>query len=174
MLEELIRRPNTTVIAGVRNISDPSVTSFSTLPTGSGSKVIPVRIDSSVESSAADAVKTLSADHSITSLDVVIANAGIANYYGPATSTPISEAREHFEVNAIGTLLLFQATYPLLTKSKKPIFVGLSTGGASIGDMEGIPLQAAAYGMSKVAVNFLVRKIHFENKELIAFVISPG
>jgi norsolorinic acid ketoreductase len=44
--------------------------------------------------------------------------------------------------------------------------MALSTGVASIGDMKSLPLPATAYRMSKVAVNYMVRKIHFENPEL--------
>jgi norsolorinic acid ketoreductase len=44
--------------------------------------------------------------------------------------------------------------------------MALSTGVASIGDMESLPLPATAYGMSNVAVNYIVREIHFENPEL--------
>jgi NAD(P)-dependent dehydrogenase (short-subunit alcohol dehydrogenase family) len=45
---------------------------------------------------------------------------------------------------------------------------------ASIGDMGSLPLKSAAYGASKAAVNYIVRKIHFENPGLIAFPMSPG
>jgi NAD(P)-dependent dehydrogenase (short-subunit alcohol dehydrogenase family) len=40
--------------------------------------------------------------------------------------------------------------------------------------MESVPLKSTAYGASKAAVNYIVRKIHFENPGLIAFPISPG
>jgi norsolorinic acid ketoreductase len=174
LLESLIKRPNTIVVAGVRNPSDESSKSLASLTPGLGSKIIIVAIDSNIESSAKQAISILEAQHGITKLDTVIANAGISKYYGPATITPISEVREHFDVNVIGTLVLFQATWHLLKLSSSPMFVALSTGVASIGDMESIPLPATAYGISKVAVNYMVRKIHFENPELIAFAISPG
>jgi NAD(P)-dependent dehydrogenase (short-subunit alcohol dehydrogenase family) len=35
-------------------------------------------------------------------------------------------------------------------------------------------LPVTAYGSSKAAVNYIVRKIHFENPDLIAFPIHPG
>ena len=158
----------------MRKLTDPTVTSFSSLPLGAGSKIIPVIINSTDDTSAQSAIELLKSEHGITKLDTVIANAGISNYYGTADITPIKEVREHFEVNVVGTILLFQATWPLLKLSSKPMFVALSTGAASIGDMETIPLPATAYGMSKTAVNYMVRKIHFENPELIAFPISPG
>lgn len=40
--------------------------------------------------------------------------------------------------------------------------------------MGDIPVPATPYGMSKVALNYMVRKIHFENEKLTAFVLTPG
>jgi len=174
LLEALVQRPNTTVIAGVRNVADSSSKSLSSLPTASGSKVITVTIDNSNQSSAEKAVEVIQSQHGISKLDVVIANAGIAKHYGLASATPLNEVREHFEVNTVGSLALFQAVLPLLKASSDPMFVAISTGAASIGEMGNIPMPNTAYGISKVALNFLVRKIHFENPELITFVISPG
>jgi len=63
---------------------------------------------------------------------------------------------------------------PLLKHAPKPVFVGITTGLASLGDMASLPVQSTAYGMSKAALNYAVRKIHFENEWLVAFVLSPG
>jgi norsolorinic acid ketoreductase len=162
------------VIAGVRNITEASAIALSSLPTASGSKVITVKVDNNDTSSAHKAVDALKSQYGITKLDVVVANAGISKYYGLAAVTPVEEVREHFEVNVIGSLALFQATLPLLEVSSHPIFVGISTGVGSIGEMAGIPLPATAYGISKVALNYMVCKIHFENPKLTAFALSPG
>lgn len=174
LLEQLLLRPNATVIAGVRDIHSPSSKAITSLPTGPKSKAILVYIDNLSEKSMQDAVKSLKTEHGITKLDVVIANAGISNYYGPAADTPLAEVRDHFEVNTVGSLALFQATWPLLKSASKPIFVALSTGLASLGDMGNLPVPVAAYGASKAALNYIVRRIHFENPNLIAFPISPG
>lgn len=174
LLETLVQRPNTTVVAGVRNIADASSKSLQTVATASGSKVITVAIDSNDDSSAKKAVEVLKTQHGITKLDTVIANAGISKYYGLATETPANELRDHFEVNTVGVLLVFQATWPLLKLSSNPTFVAISTGVASLGDMDKLPLQATAYGISKIALNYLIRKIHFENPELTAFPLNPG
>lgn len=40
--------------------------------------------------------------------------------------------------------------------------------------MKFMPIPAAAYGASKAAINYITRKIHFENDWLIAFFIHPG
>lgn len=77
--------------------------------------------------------------------------------------------RDHLEVNAVAPLVLFQQTLPLLRKSSKPIFVGISTPGASIGDMDHIPIQITGYGASKAALNYILRKLHFENPDVIIF-----
>jgi norsolorinic acid ketoreductase len=167
-------RPNTIVIAGVRDLESASSKAIKSLPTAHGSQAIVVHIDSLSDNSAKDAVKELKSQHHITKLDVVIANAGISNFYGPAADTPLSEVRNHFEVNTVGVLAVFQATLPLLDAAPMPKFISLSTGLASIGDMDSMPMPVTAYGASKAAVNFITRKIHFEHPNLIAFPISPG
>lgn len=49
-------------------------------------------------------------------LDVVIANAGIANNWQPVTEIDLSSLNDHYQVNAVGPIILFQALYPLLAK----------------------------------------------------------
>lgn len=89
--------------------------------------------------------------------------------------TPVTEVRDHFEVNTIGPLILFQETWPLLQTASNPIFVAIAAGVGSIGEsMVSIPIPATAYGISKAAVNYLVRKIHFEFPELTSFALCPG
>jgi len=107
-------------------------------------------------------------------LDVVIANAGISQYYGTALATPAEEMRVHYEVNVIGTLVLFQAAWPLLKASPSPTFVPISSGAGSITNGASMPAGFTAYGASKAAMNYLARKLHFEHPELVCFPISPG
>lgn len=176
MVEALLQRPDVTIIAGVRDTSSPTSQSLTSLASGPNSKLILTPIEVSSQESVKSGIASLST-HGITHIDILISNAGISNYYGPATVTPLSQVREHFEVNAIGTLSLFQEAWPLLKESKKeggPVFLTISSGIGSIGDMAKMPLESTAYGMSKAAVNYAVRKIHFENEGLVAFVISPG
>lgn len=163
-----------TVIAAVRDANNESSKSLLSLATATGSKVIVVSIESTNESSAKAAIESLKTKYGINKIDVVIANAGISKFYGPVKDTPIQEMRDHFEVNTIGVLVLFQAIYALLTASPDPIFVAISTGTASIGDMGSLPIPSTPYSISKTALNFLVRKIHFENPNITAFSLSPG
>jgi len=52
--------------------------------------------------------------------------------------------------------------------------VYISTVVGSIGEVEKWPLQGAAYGASKAAMNYLVRKLHHEIPEFTIFAIHPG
>lgn len=121
------------------------------------------------------AVRNLISTHNISAVDIVIANAGIAKVLPTVAQAQVSDMLEHFMVNAVAPALLFQAFLPLLRKSQRePKFVTLSTTAASIADMEQVPIPNAAYGPSKAALNYLTKKIHVENPDIIAFPISPG
>lgn len=175
LTQTFLSRPTTTVIAGVRNPSNSaSVASLNALPIGAGSKLITVKIDSVSETDATDAVKFLGAEHGITALDIVIANSGIADCWDSALKTPIQEMRNHFEVNTIGPLVLFQAVASLLEASGDGKFFVMGSSLGSIANMEDWPMPSTAYGTSKAAINFITRKIHFENPKLTAVALHPG
>jgi NAD(P)-dependent dehydrogenase (short-subunit alcohol dehydrogenase family) len=70
------------------------------------------------------------------------------------------------QINVIGTLMLFQAAYPLLKAStSSPKFIPISSAAGSITDVTTSP-GLVAYGSSKAAENYLARKLHFEHEEL--------
>jgi norsolorinic acid ketoreductase len=164
--------PNTTVIAGVR---DPSATeALSAFKPANGSKLIIVKIDSASTTDAKDAVVLLKSKHGISHIDVVIANAGRGSYWGPALTTPIEEFQSHFNVNATGTLILFQAVHGLLSAAKNPKFVPIGTPVGSTSELENFPLPSTAYGTSKAALHFLTRKLHFEHENMVIFPLGPG
>ncbi|KAF5319297.1 hypothetical protein D9619_008343 [Psilocybe cf. subviscida] len=106
-------------------------------------------------------------------VDVVIPNAGIANYYGPVAEIPLNEMREHWEVNALGPLILFQTLLSLLKASPNPKFIPISSGAASSMYYD-TPLIQACYGSSKAVINFITKKINFENEWITAFPLAPG
>jgi norsolorinic acid ketoreductase len=83
----------------------------------------------------------------------VVANAGMAEFYGTALQTPIQGSADHLIANTVGPLALFQATWPLLKEAVQPKFVTVSSTVGSIGDMENWPMNATAYGASKAALN---------------------
>lgn len=174
---ELLKRPNTTVVAGVRDTA-ASASILNAIPAGEGSKVILVKIDSQSETDAKEAVSTL-ASEGITSIDVVIANAGIAHSGASVAQTTIDSLRDHLNTNTIGPVLLFQAFKPLLeaSKSGKPVFLAISTLIGSIGGQEmlaGLPPIFSPYGASKAALNWMVRRLHCEEPWLTAYVTHPG
>lgn len=174
MVEHYLSRPSNTVIAAVRNLEKPSSKSLANLPVGKESSLIIVKIDSTVESDARDAITRLKAEFGISKIDVVIANAGICKVYPTVAQAKVADMLEHFSVNAMGPLLLFQAVLPLMENAKIPKFVALSSGVASIADMGSTPVPHLAFGVSKAALNHIVRKISFEREKIIAFAIDPG
>lgn len=176
----LLQRPTTTVIATVRDLSSNTTEELRQLHTAKDSKLIVLKLDSAIENDAFDAVTCLTQTHDITSLDVVVANAGISHSGNPVAQTSAEADLEHFSVNSIAPLVLFRATASLLKASKsgrRPTFVALSSVIGSIGGMEllaGFPAKLSPYGASKAALNWLVRRLQFEEPWLISFVIHPG
>ncbi|KAL7948105.1 NAD(P)-binding protein [Trichoderma barbatum] len=166
-------RPNTIVIATVRQITAQHEEKLHALPCGQGSKVIILPFDMNVPSSAADGVALLKAEHGIQYLDVVIANAGICDTWGPVAKISEAEFLKHFEINTMGLLRLYKATIPLLNAAKKPVLVYMSTNVASISSLNTWS-ATTEYGISKMAGNFLMRMISIENDNLIAFSICLG
>jgi norsolorinic acid ketoreductase len=92
---------------------------------------------------------------------------GIGGYNGPLVSVSSSTVLEHLRVNAIGTLVLFQAVYPLMLESTpNPKFIPISSASGSVASISKLPQGYAAYGASKAALNFIVRTLRFENENL--------
>ncbi|KAF2825875.1 short-chain dehydrogenase [Ophiobolus disseminans] len=174
----LLQRPNTTIIAAVRDVAK-SKSALGSLPKGSGSKLILVKLDSASESDPKEAIAQLQSEHGITSLDIVIANAGIGHSGTTIANTTVEALRDHINVNTIGPILLFQAVKPLLqaSKSGNPIFLAISTAIGSMGIQEHLaflPPKFSPYGLSKAALNWAVRRIHFDEPWLTAYVTHPG
>jgi norsolorinic acid ketoreductase len=167
-------RPNVTAIAAVRNRAGANVKSLTDLPRGEGSELIIVQIDSMSDTDPVTAIEILKSEHQIKQLDIVIANAGIARYTVKSGDLPISEIIEHHRTNTIGSLMLFQATEPLMRASTSPKFVVLSSSLGSISEIPHMPQHSAAYGSSKAALNYIVCKIHQEYEYLTAFPLHPG
>lgn len=168
-------RPCTTVIAAVRDPTDPASSALHMLPTAPETQLLLVKIDSLSGTDALNAAEILRVEHGITSLDIVVSNSGIAKHIGVALDTPGKELRDHFDVNTVSHLVLFQAMWPLLrAATTEPKFIVISSSVGSIGAMENEPVPMLAYGCSKAATNFLVRKLHFEHENLNCFSIHPG
>ena len=174
-VKKYLSRPDTTVIGTVRDTTAKGSKALSSLPAASGSKVVLLQIESTSDTDAKEAVSSLSAQ-GITHIDTVIANAGIFKLeaFQKVSDMKTADLIQHVDVNAAGVVRLFQATLPLLQKAKKPVFLVVSSGVATIAGMEYVPFTISSYGASKATINFLVRRIHFEQPELISFAVHPG
>jgi norsolorinic acid ketoreductase len=175
LVAKYLSRPDTTVIATVRQPSSPEATRLNELPKGEGSNIIIVKIESTSETDAQEAVSSLGGHH-INHLDLVIANSGLfaLHAFVEVSKIQTKDLIDHFNVNTAGTVRLFQATLPLLQKAEKPIFAYMSSGVGSISLQEHFAPPIGNYGASKAAMNLLIRRIHIENPDLIAVALHPG
>ncbi|EHK42377.1 hypothetical protein TRIATDRAFT_309969 [Trichoderma atroviride IMI 206040] len=169
-----LARPSTIVIATVREINEANKSKLHSLNQAKGSRLILVPFNLDLPSSAADDIFHLQDRYGVPSLDIVIANAGICNTWSPVDKLSDNEVLIHFQVNALGLLRLFKAVLPLLQAAQQPKIAYMSTMLASIQDIPHDPSLTAAYGMSKVAGNYLIEKINAEFDDITAFPISPG
>jgi len=180
LLTTYLSRPNHTVIAGIRNPSHPTSQSLLSLPTASGTKLILVKIDSSVDTDAPAAIHTLQTKHNITYLDLVIPNAGMCDYLGPTLEMPVNEWAKTFQINTIAPFLLFQTSYPLLqasiaikNRTPKVVFISSLVGSITNAHVK-LPFDCAQYGASKAALNYIARKLHGEVQDVCIFPTHPG
>ncbi|KAH7109548.1 aflatoxin biosynthesis ketoreductase nor-1 [Dactylonectria macrodidyma] len=177
-VQRILQKPSTTVIAAVRDPSHPTSKALADLPKGPDTKLIIVKLDAAFETDAASAVAQLR-EQGVTHLDIVIANAGIAQGGTSVRKTSVSNTLKHFNVNVIGPLTLFQATADLLKASKtgSPRFIAISTIIGSIGSQEtfsNFPESSSPYGASKSALNWFIRLLSFEEPWLTSFMFHPG
>ena len=173
LLEVFLARPQNTVIAAVRDV-EKSTSALKTVVKGKDSKLIVVKIDSNSDTDAAAAVVELESKHGISKVDVLVANAGLFSIIATTLQTPAKDVRAQLEVNTVAPLILIQAFFPLLEKSDAPKFFVISSPIGSMGEMETLPVPFFGYGLSKAAVNYMVRKLHFENPKLTSMALNPG
>jgi len=168
-VEQLSRRPNTIVFAGARI---PSKATALTRLASENPNIHIVQLSSTSVADAAAAAKTV---EKITGgLDVVIANAGIANNWQSVTEIDIDSLQEHYAVNVAGPIILFKALYPLLLKRQTRKFITVSTFAASITEL--LPVPSTVYAGSKIALNLFTKRVHAElvGEGFVAIPISPG
>ncbi|KAF7343894.1 NAD(P)-binding protein [Mycena venus] len=160
----LAARPNTIVFVGAR---DPAAQTLMDLAT-KYPNVYPVKLTSADKADNEAAI--LQIEKIAGQLDVIIADAGIASHLGPLVATPLHAFHEHFQVNTLGTVVLFQAAHTLVLASPAgaPIFAVISSALGSLGRF--LSIIATPYGMSKAAAKML----NAELPSLIAMAIEPG
>ena len=132
LAEIYLAKPNHTVIAFNRDPASSSSKALSEIRTASGSKVIVVKCDASIETDPLDAVKEIQ-KQGVDHLDIVIANAAIADAYPSVRDLKIADLQRHIVPNVFGVVSLYQATRPLLLEAEKPKWV---TMGSSAGWLE--------------------------------------
>ncbi|KAG8160907.1 hypothetical protein KVR01_009171 [Diaporthe batatas] len=171
IVERFLARDEHTVVAAVRDPSHLTSKALADLPTGKHSRLVVVKIDSTVETDALKAADSLRAQ-GIDRLDLVIANAGVAMAYPKVSELRVTDLQAHLGPNVFGVVWLYQATLPLLRASDSPKWV---TMGSTAGNLSGqLPIPNSAYGPSKAAVHWLTIRIDAEEESLTAFVIHPG
>ncbi|KAI5364212.1 Putative short-chain dehydrogenase/reductase SDR, NAD(P)-binding domain superfamily [Septoria linicola] len=171
-----LAQPNTHIIATVRNPSDSTSSSLTSLRKAQGSSLTLLQLDVAKETDYPTLVQSLSSLN-ITNLDTVIANAAIAQALALAKDVKPADLLSHIQVNVIGPLLLFQHLLPFLTNNNSNSsgkFIAMSSSAGSIGGQEALPVPTSVYGTSKAALNYIVRKMHFENEGLVVLAMEPG
>jgi len=134
-------------------------------------KIVQLRLEVVEDAKKAAAEVSKVTDH----VDVVLANAGIAYNWEPIEKVDPEVVREHFTVNTLGTFALFQAFLPLMRKSGQSKFVSITTDAACM--TVDVPYPVSAVGISKVGINYIMRRVHTEHHSsdgIIAFPINPG
>ncbi|KAH8668820.1 hypothetical protein BX600DRAFT_435337 [Xylariales sp. PMI_506] len=173
LLKRYLALPNHVVIAANRNPADPNSQALSDLLVGEGSRLIVVKIDVLSEQDPFTAMDELKKLHDIHHLDVVIANAGISDVNPPVADLKLADLQAHIATNLYGVVNVYHATRPMLQKStKEPMFVPMGSQAASLGQQP--PIPNAAYGPSKVAVNWVTVRINAEDSWLNAFILTPA
>lgn len=186
LVQTLLAQPRKTVFASVRNgeRAQKLLAAASSLPKGQHSALHTVEVDlSHVPDDATVRDSVVAQLKPITKhIDVFISSVGYTTTMTSALDTTVAALRDHFEVNTIGPLVVFQALWPFMKRSPteadaypapKAIFLSSSVG--CIGEwME--PVPGGAYGPSKAALNWLTRKLHFELEAdgLISIALHPG
>ncbi|KAG8979580.1 hypothetical protein FRB94_011601 [Tulasnella sp. JGI-2019a] len=152
LVESLSKNESNIVIGGARDPSKPS--GLNDLAK-ERSNVHVVKLTSANVEDNKGAAKFI--EEKFGKLDVVFANAyefcfsasakseairGISNDYTSALTVSLEQVNDHYQVNTVGPLVLFQAVGPLLLKSANPKWVLISTGAASLAVPFPLPVTA--------------------------------
>ncbi|CDK27584.1 unnamed protein product [Kuraishia capsulata CBS 1993] len=107
-------------------------------------------------------------------VDVLIANAGIAETFTPIKDISLDELSRHWEVNAKGAVITYQAIRPLVVKSQEKKIIFISSAAGSVTGFFYLP--NAGYGSSKAALNYIIRSISGESKDegVKVLALHPG
>jgi len=126
LLGLFLAKPNHMVIAANRDPDHSSSKDLANLPKAEGTSLFIVKLDATVATDPINAVKQLST-YGIDHIDIIIANAGIALLWPKVCEVNIEDVATHMETNVYGFIRLYQATIPLLKKSKTPLWVTIGS-----------------------------------------------
>ena len=131
LLELYLAKPHHTVIAANRDPNHPTSKALTHLPKAEGTSLLIIKNDATVSTDSVDAVKQL-ASHGIDHLDIIIANAGVAYIYPKVSEVKVEDIQRHIVPNTYGFIWLYQATLPLLKKSKNPTWLSIGSSAATL------------------------------------------
>ncbi len=112
-------------------------------------------------------------------LDVLVNNAGILGHRKPVPQTTPHDVQLVFETNVLGIVRVTHAFLPLLSRSKSPSIVNVSSGMGSL-NVTSDPsrfestLNSLAYPTSKSAVNMLTTQYAKAFPEIRINAVDPG
>lgn len=137
-----------------------------------------VRIESTSRTGTAEAVEEIKKQE-VTSLNIVVANAGINPLN--ARLEVIDQLHNILNVNTFSFVTLFKAVHPLLMATVDSKGEGAaklpaisSYAGRLVAREASVLAKVGSYGTSMLGLNYLVRRAHFENPWLTAWVNDPG
>ncbi len=146
IVEELIKSGAAKVYAAARNTE-----ALKELVAASKGKVVAVRLDVTSEEQIRAAAR------SAPDTQILINNAGIANYTGVISAADSKSARAEMEVNYFGLMNMTRAFAPILAKNEGGVLVNIS----SVGGLLGIP-AFGTYCATKAAVHSLTQSVRGE------------
>ncbi len=94
--------------------------------------------------------------------------AGTVLGFGPILNESLDRFRHHFEVNTLGPVMLYQSIRALIPTGG--VFAVTSSAAGSIS--EDVEFPAGSYGVSKAAVNAVIARIGYEDKEIVALALQ--
>lgn len=171
--EHYLARPDTTVVATVRDPSHATSQSLAAIAPGPGSALVILQLNSATFDPQDLSARL--ATHGVHTIDIVLASAAISQVAVPIAQIQLPDLEAHMAINAYGILALFQGTLSLLEKSPDAKFVVFGSPLGSIGGMERrAAYPTSIYGASKAVAHYFVRRMHFEHPGVTAFVVDPG
>jgi len=160
LVEELINKGAAKVYAAARN-KDTIIPLMNNAP----GKIVPVELDVTNEQQIEAAARKA------TDVNILINNAGRADFTAAIGASDITSARVEMEVNYFGLLNMTRAFAPVLKDNFGSVLVNIS----SIAGLVGIPLLGT-YSATKAAVHSITQSIRGElaSQNILVAGVYPG